>query len=52
MNAVLLYRKFIQSEIDKCVFTKRDMICVIYDDDTIFPGSHSNYLFQSMIAQT
>ena len=38
LKAGLLERGFIQSEIDKCLFMKRDMICVVYVDDTIFAG--------------
>ena len=42
LKAGLLERGFIQSEMDKCLFMKRDMICVVYVDDTIFAGPDSN----------
>ena len=34
----LLERGFIQSEHDMCLFMKKDMICVVYVDDTILAG--------------
>ena len=34
----LLEQGFIQSDIDKCLFMKGDMICLIYVDDTILCG--------------
>jgi hypothetical protein len=34
----LLERGFTQSEIDPCLFMKKDCICVVYVDDTIFSG--------------
>ena len=42
LKAGLLERGFIQSEMDKYLFMKRDMICVVYVDDTIFSGPDSN----------
>ena len=33
-------RGFIQSELDKCLFMKKDMVCVIYVDYTIITGPH------------
>ena len=42
LKAGLLERGFIQSEMNKCLFMKRDMICVVYVDDTIFAGPDSN----------
>jgi hypothetical protein len=35
----LLERGFTQSEIDPCLFMKKDFICVVYVDDTIFAGT-------------
>ena len=37
-----LKRGLIQSEIDKYMFMKRDMICVVYVDDTMFAGPDIN----------
>jgi hypothetical protein len=34
----LLERGFTQSEIDPCLFLKKDCICVVYVDGTIFSG--------------
>ena len=34
----LLERGFVQSEHDMCLFMKKDMICVVYVDDTILAG--------------
>jgi hypothetical protein len=34
----LLERGFTQSEIGRCLFMKKDCICVVYVDDTIFAG--------------
>jgi hypothetical protein len=34
----LLERGFTQSEIDPCLFMKKDCICVVYVDETIFSG--------------
>jgi hypothetical protein len=34
----LLERGFTQSEIDQCFFMKKDCICVVYMDDTMFAG--------------
>ena len=31
-------RGFIQSELDKCLFMKKDMVCVMYFNDTIIAG--------------
>ena len=42
LTAGLLERRFVQYKIDKCLFTKRDMICVVYGDDTIFFGTDTN----------
>ena len=33
---------FIQPKMDHCLFMKRDMICGVYDNDTIFTGSYRN----------
>jgi hypothetical protein len=38
MSAGLKQRGFIQSKHDTCLFLKKDLICVIYVDDTIFAG--------------
>ena len=37
----LIERGFTQSILDPCLFMKKDMICVIYVDDTIFAGPDS-----------
>ena len=42
MKAGLLERGLIQSEIDECLFMKKDIICVVYVDDTIFSGPDTN----------
>ena len=42
MKAGLLESGFYQSEIDKCLSMKRDMICEVYDYDTKFSGPDSN----------
>jgi hypothetical protein len=34
----ILERGFTQSEIDPCLFMKKDCMCVVYVDDTIFAG--------------
>jgi hypothetical protein len=31
-------RGFTQSEIDPCLFMKKDCICIVYVDDTIYDG--------------
>ena len=41
LKAGLLERGFIQSQLDPCLFMKRDMICLIYVDDTIIAGPDS-----------
>ena len=38
LRAGLLERGFRQSNVDHCLFMKRDMVCVVYVDDTIFGG--------------
>jgi hypothetical protein len=40
----LLERGFTQSEIDPCLFMKKDCICVVYMDDTIFAGPDASLL--------
>ena len=42
MKVGLLERGFIQFEIDTCLFMKRDMVFVVYVDDTIFAGPDIN----------
>ena len=42
LKAGLLERGFIQSEMDRCLLMKRDMIYVVYVDDTILSDSDSN----------
>ena len=34
----LIERRFVQSQVDKCLFVKEDMLCVIYVDATIIAG--------------
>jgi hypothetical protein len=41
LKAGLLERGFIQSQLDPCQFMKRDMIWLIYVDDTIIAGPDS-----------
>ena len=41
LQAGLLERGFTQSAMDPCLFMKRDMICVVYVDDTIIAGPNS-----------
>jgi alpha-N-acetylglucosamine transferase len=38
LRAGLLEHGFTQSEFDPCLFLKKDIICVVYVDDTIFDG--------------
>jgi hypothetical protein len=40
----LLERGFTQSEIDPCFFMKKDCICVVYVDGTIFAGPDASLL--------
>ena len=40
----LLERGFVQSEHDQCLFIKKDMICVVYVDDTILAGPDAEAL--------
>ena len=40
LSKSLQNRGWIVSEIDPCLFMKRNMICVIYVDDTIFAGTN------------
>ena len=35
-------RGFVQSELHKCLFMKKNMICVVYVDDTIIVGPDSS----------
>ena len=35
LKAVLLERNFVQSQIDKCLFMKGNIICLVYVDDKI-----------------
>ena len=44
LSSGLLERGFVQSELDKCLFLKKDMICVVYVDDTILVGPDSTAL--------
>ena len=41
LKAGLLERGFTQSSLDHCLFMKKDMICVVYVDDTIIAGPDS-----------
>ena len=38
LRSGLVERGFKQSNIDQCLFMKKDVICVVYVDDTIFAG--------------
>ena len=38
LKAGLLERGFIQSKVDKCLFMKGDLVCLVYVDDTILAG--------------
>ena len=38
MSSGLRERGFVQSELDPCLFLKKDLICVIYVDNTILAG--------------
>ena len=38
LSSGLLERGFIQSNLDQCLFMKKDLICVVYVDDTIIAG--------------
>lgn len=38
LKAGLLEQYFIQSEIDKCMFIKGDIVCLVYVDDAILAG--------------
>ena len=42
LKVVLLECEFIQYEIDKCLFMRREMISVVCVDDTIFAGPDTN----------
>ena len=44
LSSGLCERGFVQSELDKCLFMKKDMICVVYVDDTILAGPSSDAL--------
>ena len=41
LTSGLLERGFVQSSLDKCLFMKKDLICVVYVDDTITAGPDS-----------
>ena len=40
----LIERGFTQSKIDPCLFMKKDLVCVVYVDDTIFAGPNADIL--------
>jgi hypothetical protein len=40
----ILERRFTQSEIDPCLFMKKNCICVVYVHDTIFAGPDASLL--------
>ena len=42
MEAEFLERGFVQPKMDHCLFMKIDMICGVYDNNTIFTGSYRN----------
>jgi len=42
LQAGLLERGFIQSQLDPCLFMKHNMICLVYVDDTILAGPDKN----------
>ena len=42
LSSGLLERGFVQSNFDKYLFTKKDLICVVYVDDTITAGPDSS----------
>ena len=44
LSAGLKERGFEQSNLDKCLFMKKDMICVVYVDDTILVGPNASDL--------
>jgi len=44
LRSGLLERGFEQSTFDLCLFMKEGMICVVYEDDTIFSGSSGEVL--------
>ena len=46
----LIERGFTQSEMDKCLFMKKDMVCVIYVDDTIFAGPSSKAIEEVILS--
>jgi len=44
LSVGLIEKGFHKSNIDPCLFLKRDMVCVIYVDDTILAGPDSQVL--------
>ena len=45
----LLERNFVQSQIDKCLFMKGNMICLVYVDDKILCGPNLDEINQEII---
>ena len=41
LSSGLLERGFVQSNLDKCLFMKKDLTCMVYVDDTIIAGPNS-----------
>ena len=50
LRAGLLEQGFVQSNHDECLFLKKDMICLVYVDDTILAGPDQTALDAMIIS--
>jgi hypothetical protein len=46
----LFERKWLQSQIDPCIFMKPGMICVVYMDDTIIGAQHLSDIYREIMS--